>query len=85
MEMDNKVQQIIFHANDASVHVCTRCTLACIFIFYLHVHARLAKYTYIQQAWLCQNMSAYKVSYINIHAHVYVIVYIKVFLGHIFQ
>lgn len=76
------MQQIVFHANDASVHVCTRWTLECIFILYLHVHEQLAKHTYVQQARLCQSMSAYKASYINIHAHVYLIVYIKVILGH---
>lgn len=77
------MQQVVFHANNISVHVCTSCTLACIFILYVHVHKWLVKYTYTQQAWFCQNMSAYKVSYINVHVYVYEIVHVKVFLGHI--
>ena len=44
-----------------------------------------SKDTYAQQAWFCQNVSAYKVWYINTHAHVYVAVYVKAFLGHTFQ
>lgn len=79
------VQQVVLHTNNVSVRVCTSCTSARVATRRLHVCGWLVPRTRGQQAGVCQDTSACRVSHANVRAHAEGVVRVQVFPGHVSQ